>query len=95
MKQIFSLRRLGLERTGLLAFFLVAITDIISVISIFIPGSPFLSWISDDEKHELTDKTETIINDNYQELKQDRQSNIAHVTLLMTGIILGRFGMLY
>ena len=65
-----------MERTGLLAFFLVAITDIISVISIFIPGSPFLSWISDDEKHELTDKTETNINDNF-DLQNESQKEAA------------------
>ena len=55
-----------------------------------------MSWISDDEKDELTSKTdkieETDINDNFEVLDQDRHSNIAHVTLLMTGIILGRFG---
>ena len=68
-------RRLGLERTGLLGMFLLVSTSTLSVVSIFIPGSPFINWISNIE------------NDDH-----DKSSNIAHVTVLMTGIILARFG---
>jgi len=72
----FLKKRLGLERTGLLGMFLLVSTSTLSVVSIFIPGSPFLSWMS------------SIENDD-----QDGPSNIAHVTVLMTGIILARFGL--
>ena len=68
-------RRLGLERTGLFGMFLLVSTSTFSVVSIFIPGSPFINWISNIENED-----------------HDKTSNIAHVTVLMTGIILARFG---
>ena len=68
-------RRLGLERTGLLGMFLLVSTSTLSVVSIFITGSPFINWISNIENED-----------------NDKSSNIAHVTVLMTGIILARFG---
>ena len=55
--------------------FLLVSTSTLSVVSIFIPGSPFINWISNIENDD-----------------QDKFSNIAHVTVLMTGIILARFG---
>merc|ERR1711997_1425586 len=69
-------KRLGLERTGLLGMFLLVSTSTLSVVSIFIPGSPFINWISNIENED-----------------HDKSSNVAHVTVLMTGIILARFGL--
>jgi len=69
-------KRLGLERTGLLGMFLLVSTSTLSVVSIFIPGSPFINWISNIKNED-----------------HDTSSNIAHVTVLMTGIILARFGL--
>jgi len=69
-------KRLGLERTGLLGMFLLVGTSTLSVLSIFIPGSPFITWMTNVEKDD-----------------EDLPSNIAHVTVLMAGIILARFGL--
>ena len=55
--------------------FLLVGTSTLSVVSIFIPGSPFITWMTNVEKDD-----------------EDLPSNIAHVTVLMTGIILARFG---
>ena len=64
-----------MERTGLLGMFLLVSTSTLSVVSIVIPGSPFINWISNIENED-----------------KDKSSNIAHVAVLMTGIILARFG---
>ena len=72
-----------MERTGLLGMFLLVSTSALSVMSIFLPGSPFITWISSVEKDEGLSQT-------YQLEKTD--VNIAHITVLMIGIILARFG---
>merc|ERR1712045_320986 len=77
-------RRLGLERTGLLGMFLLVSTSALSVVSIFLPGSPFITWISSVEKGEGLSQADQI---------EKTDVNIAHITVLMIGIILARFGL--
>jgi len=77
-------KRLGLERTGLLGMFLLVSTSSLSVVSIFLPGSPFITWISSAEKGEELSQTDQI---------EKTDVNIAHITVLMIGIILARFGL--
>ena len=101
------LRRLGLERTGLLGMFLLVSTSTLSVVSIFIPGSPFINWILDIERTQrseassvapnmLKDEELLVVGKNDENTKylsgQLYPSNVPHITLLMTGIILARFG---
>ena len=84
----FSLRWLGLERTGLLGMFLFVCPNLLSVLSNFIPGAPFLeNWIDNVEKVSISD-----VNEHSENMDHDRPSNVEHVTALMTGIIMGRFG---
>ena len=79
---------MGLERTGLLGMFLFVSLNLLSVLSNFIPGAPFLeNWIDNIEKDSATD-----VKENFDNKGQDSPSNVEHVTALMTGIILGRFG---
>ena len=81
--------------------FLLVSTSTLSVASIFIPGSPFLNWIF-DVKEELREGANEIFEN--QELPANNKgadekneegypSNIAHITTLMVGIIVARFGM--
>ena len=98
-----------MERTGLLGMFLLVSTSTLSVVSIFIPGSPFINWILDIEREQryeasslspnmLTDEGLLVVvkDQNDQNAKnlngQLYPSNVPHITLLMTGIILARFG---
>ena len=104
------LRRLGLERTGLLGMFLLVSTSTLSVVSIFIPGSPFINWILDIERTQRSEASSVapnmlkdeellvIVKDQNDENTKNLNgqlypSNVPHITLLMTGIILARFGM--
>ena len=58
------------------------------MLSNFIPGAPFLeNWISQDEKEVLLG-----MNENMESMDQNRPTNVEHITALMTGIIMGRFG---
>merc|ERR1711997_1138527 len=103
-------RRLGLERTGLLGMFLLVSTSTLSVVSIFIPGSPIINWILDIEREKryeassvapnmLKDEELSVVvkdqkDENAKNLDgQLYPSNVPHITLLMTGIILARFGL--
>merc|ERR1712018_911778 len=80
---------LGLERTGLLGMFLFVTPNLLSVLSNFIPGAPFLeNWISQDEKDALLG-----MNENMESIDQNLPTNVEHITALMTGIIMGRFGL--
>ena len=96
-----------MERTGLLGMFLLVSTSTLSVASIFIPGSPFINWILDIEREQrpeassvapnmLKDEELLVAGKNDENTKNlDGQlypSNVPHITLLMTGIILARFG---
>ena len=104
------LRRLGLERTGLLGMFLLVSTSTLSVVSIFIPGSPFINWIVDIEREQRSEASSVapnmlkdeellvVVKDQNDENTKNLNgqlypSNVPHITLLMTGIILARFGM--
>ena len=104
------LRRLGLERTGLLGMFLLVSTSTLSVVSIFIPGSPFINWILDIEREQRYEASSlspnmlkeeellVVVKDQNDENTKNLNgqlypSNVPHITLLMTGIILARFGM--
>jgi len=103
------LRRLGLERTGLLGMFLLVSTSTLSVVSIFIPGSPFINWILDIEREQRYEASSlspnmlkeeellVVVKDQNDENTKNLNgqlypSNVPHITLLMTGIILARFG---
>ena len=83
--------------------FLLVSTSTLSVASIFIPGSPFMKWIlnAEEETSEIASETleypqmQIVVN-----IKEDAEnnrlgypSNLAHISLLMVGIILARFGM--
>ena len=98
-----------MERTGLLGMFLLVSTSTLSVVSIFIPGSPFINWILDIEREQryeassvapnmLKDEELLVVvkdqnDENTKNLNgQLYPSNVPHITLLMTGIILARFG---
>ena len=79
---------MGLERTGLLGMFLFVSPNLLSVLSNFIPGAPFLeNWMDFIEKYSAAD-----VKKNFDSMDQNSPSNVEHVTALMTGIILGRFG---
>jgi len=78
-------KRLGLERTGLLGMFLLVSTSTLSVVSIFLPGSPFIShFIPSVEKGEELSQTHH---------SEQTDTNVAHITVLMIGIIIARFGL--
>ena len=98
-----------MERTGLLGMFLLVSTSTLSVVSIFIPGSPFINWILEIEREQrfeasgvapymLKDEELLVVvkdqnDENTKNLNgQLYPSNVPHITLLMTGIILARFG---
>ena len=87
--------------------FLLVSTSTLSVVSIFIPGSPFINWILDIEREQrseasslapnmLKDEEYLVAGKNDQNAKSLNEqlypSNVPHITLLMTGIILARFG---
>ena len=68
--------------------FLFVSPNLLSVLSNFIPGAPFLeNWSESVEQESAADAKENVDN-----MDQDSLSNVEHVTALMTGIILGRFG---
>ena len=68
--------------------FLFVSPNLLSVLSNFIPGSPFLeNWLENVERGPAADA-----NENVGIVDQDSPSNVEHVTALMSGIILGRFG---
>ena len=68
--------------------FLFVSPNLLSVLSNFIPGAPFLeNWVDNVEQDSAADAKENVDN-----MDQDSPSNVEHVTALMTGIILGRFG---
>ena len=81
--------------------FLLVSTSTLSVASIFIPGSPFINWILNVEEERQGEATEIFRNSQIvvttkgavEKNEQDYPSNIAHITILMVGIILARFGM--
>ena len=98
-----------MERTGLLGMFLLVSTSTLSVVSIFIPGSPFINWILDIERTQRSEASSVapnmlkdeellvIVKDQNDENTNNLNgqlypSNVPHITLLMTGIILARFG---
>ena len=98
-----------MERTGLLGMFLLVSTSTLSVVSIFIPGSPFINWILDIEREQRSEASSVapntlkdeellvVANDGNDENSKNLNgqlypSNVPHITLLMTGIILARFG---
>ena len=93
---------MGLERTGLLGMFLLVSTSMLSVLSIFMPGSPFIRGImnSKEEVEDFLITTETLKAENIVEdlsfdvanKDQDSSSNGIHIIILMVGIILARFG---
>ena len=82
--------------------FLLVSTSTLSVASIFIPGSPFMKWIlnEDDETSEIASETfeypqmQIVVNikEDVENNSQGYPSNLAHISLLMVGIILARFG---
>ena len=82
--------------------FLLVSTSMVSVASIFIPGSPFISGIINEEKEggpfeigsEMFKGETTVANRNFNEanIERDQASNVAHITMLMIGIIIARFG---
>ena len=77
--------------------FLFVCPNLLSVLSNFIPGSPFLDyWFYDIVKDEgskcMNVTEEAAINDSLVPFDEDSHSNIEHVTALMTGVIMGRFG---
>ena len=99
-----------MERTGLLGMFLLVSTSTLSVVSIFIPGSPFINWIVDIEREQRSEASSlapsmlkdeellVVVKDQNDENTKNLNgqlypSNVPHITLLMTGIILARFGM--
>ena len=99
-----------MERTGLLGMFLLVSTSTLSVVSIFIPGSPFINWILDIEREQRSEASSVapnmlkdeellvVVKDQNDENTKNLNgqlypSNVPHITLLMTGIILARFGM--
>ena len=58
------------------------------MLSNFIPGAPFLeNWMDNVEKVSISD-----VNKHSENMDHDSPSNVEHVTALMTGIIMGRFG---
>ena len=68
--------------------FLFVCPNLLSVLSNFIPGAPFLeNWIDNVEKVSTSDANKYSEN-----MDHDSPSNFEHVTSLMTGIIMGRFG---
>ena len=68
--------------------FLFVSPNLLSVLSNFIPGAPFLEiWVDNVEQDSAADAKE-----NFDNMDHDSPSNVEHVTALMTGIILGRFG---
>ena len=68
--------------------FLFVSPNLLSVLSNFIPGAPFLeNWVNNIEQDSTADAKE-----NFDNMDHDSPSNVEHVTALMTGIILGRFG---
>ena len=77
--------------------FLFVCPNLLSVLSNFIPGSPFLDyWFYDIVKDEgskcMNVTEEAVTNDDLRPFDHDSHSNIEHVTALMTGVIMGRFG---
>ena len=68
--------------------FLFVSPNLLSVLSNFIPGAPFLeNWMDNVEKVSISD-----VNKHSENMDHDSPSNVEHVTALMTGIIMGRFG---
>ena len=68
--------------------FLFVCPNLLSVLSNFIPGAPFLeNWMDNVEKVSISN-----VDKHSENMDQDSPSNVEHVTALMTGIIMGRFG---
>ena len=101
---LYCCRRLELERTGLLGMFLLVGTSTLSVVSIVLPGSPFINWILEEyssptvySRYENTHQEPSTVHGVIREEEavdsnQKNPSNMAHISMLMTGIILARFG---
>ena len=90
--------RLGIEKTGLIGFTLLSSCLAISVASVWSPGSPFSPFnLSPNKNHSHIsgyshDQVRLSVDDGDERMEDNHESLIS-VSLLLIGIITGRFGL--
>ena len=100
-------KRLGLDRTGLVGFTLLSACLAISVSSVWSPGSPFapITFLTENNHSHILgsshDQVHTVLQQDEDQVQQNDSvlgknyvvDSLTSVTLLLIGIISGRFGL--
>lgn len=84
-------RRLGLDRTGAWALAAQMACNMLAVLSVFLPGSPFdpFAYFSDERPANMT-----VASEQDDDVFAGRTANVSHLSIIvfLVGIVLARFG---